>query len=203
MMEVTTRRYPAWTTLGESTGTSSLKGEAVFVDLGEGSDGKPRNLIALLARGMRGENVNFNLLPGQAFEWLFKQQNRVPRFVGTEADVLGLPLGSIAPLRGELLPTLITFNDFKDPATARVVPPDDLERSFGKGVRLHDATIKIVSVRKWPLTLFGLMADPVTRELEKHLLWWNEPNRPAVIALRAAGLVTGASIDAELAFKRG
>src|SRR6266481_1824729 len=61
VMEVRDRRYPAWTTLGESTGQTSLTGEAVFVDLGSSDDGKPQNVIALLVREPRGEKVDFYL----------------------------------------------------------------------------------------------------------------------------------------------
>jgi len=37
------------------------------------------------------------------------------------------------PVTGALIPVLVTFTDPKDPATARALPPDDLEAALGNG----------------------------------------------------------------------
>jgi hypothetical protein len=180
VMEVRHRRYPAWTTLGNSTGESSLKGEAVFVDLGAGADGKPRNLIALLAHGPRAENIDFYLLPGRVFEPLWKQKSATTAFRVPSTELSLLPVGTKAELVGSQIPTLVTFTDLNDPKTAQVVPPYELSKLFGSGVQLRSATIEMVPAGIWPLTLLGLSGDPVTQGIEKNLSW--------VARLRSEGL---------------
>ena len=199
VMEVRDRRYPAWTTLGNNTGESSLKGEAVFVDLGLGADVKPRNVVALLTLGPRGEDVDFYLLPGKVFEPLWKKKFGTPEFRGTSWELAKLPPGTHAELRGNLIPTLVTFADLNDPKTARAVRPNEFAQAFGQGVALRDVGIEIVSAGTWPLTLLGLGGDPVTHGIEKNLGWWSGSNRPAAVALRVAQLHLG---EPELAFKR-
>jgi hypothetical protein len=174
VMEVTTRRYPAWTTLGNSTGESSLTGEAVFVDLGRGDDGRAQNVIALLALGPRGENVDFYLLPGMAFELLWKQKLGTPEFHGTSWELPKLPPGTKAELRGNRIPTLVTFADLNDPKTARVVQPGDFQQEFGKGITLRDVQIEIVSAGKWPFSVLGLSGEPLTHQIAKQLPSWSQ-----------------------------
>lgn len=176
VMEVRHRRYPAWTTLGTSTGESSLKGEAVFVDLGAGADGKPRNLIALLAHGERGEGVDFYLLPGRVFEPLWKQKSATPNFRDPPTELSLLPVGTKAELVGSQIPTLVTFIDLNDPKSAQVVPPNGLSQTFGNGVQLRNVTIEIVSAGIWPLTLLGLTGEPVTWGIEKKITGLKNPN---------------------------
>jgi hypothetical protein len=175
VMEVRIRRYPAWMTLGNNTGGASLTGEAVFVDLGSGADGRPRNVIALLALGPRGEDPNLNWLPDKVFEPLWAQKFRQPGFRGSSLELPKLPAGTKAELRGDLIPTLATFSDLSDPNTLRVVKPDDFEQAFGAGVRLNDVTMEIVTVGPWPLSMTGLSGEPVTRGIAKRLPWWEKP----------------------------
>ena len=104
VMEVRTRRYPAWTTLGNNTGQSSLTGEAVFVDLGPDVDSKPRNVLALLAWGPRGENVDFYLLPDLAFRSLWKQKVSSPDFRGSSWELPKLPVGHQCGVAGRSYP---------------------------------------------------------------------------------------------------
>jgi hypothetical protein len=187
VMEVRTRRYPAWTTLGESTSESRLTGEAIFVDLGAGVDGKPKNVIALLALGPRGENVDFYLLPGMAFE-LWKNKASSPdlrrssygralpfearqqtNYRGDSWDLPKLPVGTSAELRGDLIPTLVTFADLNDPRTARAIRPDDFPKAFGNGFTLREMNIEIVQAGIWPLTLLGLSGEPVSHGIATKL----------------------------------
>ncbi len=116
--------------LPESTGLRSrIEGEAVFVDLGAG-----RNVIAILAHGKSGEQPDrVNMLVQNAFraagrniEWFEAKYQ-----TGT------------APLKGELIPTLVTISDLKDPKTARVVSPDDFEAVFGPGYRFTRASVEV------------------------------------------------------------
>jgi hypothetical protein len=199
VMEVRDRRYPAWTTLGESTGQTSLTGEAVFIDLGSSDDGKPQNVIALLVREPRGEKVDFYLLPDLALRSLWKQKVSSPDFRGASWELPKLPVGTSAELSGDLIPTLVTFADLNDPKTARAIRPGDFPQAFGKGVTLRDAKIEIVPAGAWPLTLFGFSGEPLTMGIEKKLPWWNGHGRPASQALHAAQLYPG---EPELAFRR-
>ncbi len=169
VMEVRHRRYPAWTTLGASTGDTSLKGEAVFIDLGAGPDGKPRNLTALLAHGPRAEQVNFYLLPGRVFEPLWKHKSATPTFRDPATELSLLPVGTKAELVGSQIPTLVTFVDLNDPKSAQVVPPYELSKVFGSGVQFRNAAIEMVPAGSWPLTLFGITGEQVTRGIEKKI----------------------------------
>lgn len=169
VIEVTTRSYPAWTTLGGSSGNSWVTGDAVFVDLGEGENGHTRYLIALLARGLRGEDVDFYLLPELAFASFWKNKGHEANQGDPSSEVSKLPLGTKVQLHGSLIPTLVTFLDPRDPSTARVVPPDNFTQTFGEGVRLRDAILEIVSPGIWPLTLVGLTGEPITRGIETRL----------------------------------
>lgn len=168
VMEVRHRTYPAWTTLGNNTGDSKLTGEAVFVDLGPGDDGKPRNVIALLAFGPHAEMVDFYLLPTMAFESHWRQR---PKQLRPAQEISKLPIGTRTELRGGRVPTLVSFTDVNNPNSVRVVPVDDFPRTFGANVLLHSAEIETVSSGTWPLTWFGIGGEPITTGIEKRLPW--------------------------------
>jgi hypothetical protein len=166
VMEVRTWRYPAWVTLGNSTGESSLKGEAVVLDLGPDIGGKPRNVIALMVLGPRGDDESFYLLPGKVFEPVWAQKPDRGEFRVPSSELPKLPAGTNAELRGDLIPTLVTFSDPGDPKTVRVVRSDDFEQTFGKGVMLRDVKIAIVPAGTWPLTVLGFSGEPLTHMIE-------------------------------------
>jgi hypothetical protein len=169
VMEVRTWRYPAWMTLGNNTGESILKGEAVFVDLGPGEDGKPRNIVALMALGPLGKGHEFYLLPGIVFEPLWQQKQSSPEFRAPSSELPKLPVGTKAELRGDLIPTLVTFSNVNDPKTVRAVPPDNFGEILGKGISFRDAQIEIVASGAWPFSLVGLGGEPLTRGIEQKL----------------------------------
>lgn len=145
------------------------------MDLGPGADGKPRNVTALLALGPRGENVDFYLLPDSAFRPLWQQKVSSPDFRGSSWELPRLPAGTSVELRGELIPTLMTFADINDANTGRAVSPHELSQLFGNGVTFRDARIEIVSAGTWPLTIFGLSGEPISRGIERKLPWWDKP----------------------------
>jgi hypothetical protein len=169
VVEVTTRSYPAWTTLGGSTGNSWVTGDAVFVDLGEGANGCERYLVALLASGLRGEDVDFYRLPMLAYEHLWRRGDHSSDWRDPNLELSKLPPGTRVELSGKLIPTLVTFFDTRDPNTARVVRPDGLAQSFGDTVHLRDVTLETVSSGIWPLNALGLTGEPITRGIETHL----------------------------------
>jgi hypothetical protein len=171
------------------SGSTITKGDAVLVDLGGG-----KNLVALLAqfddKGLDLDGMNYVAL--RAFnaagrKTTFSAMNRI---TGT------------APVTGALIPVLAAFTDINDPAAMRVVGPDDLEATYGKGFGLRGVTVEAVPNGFWPLDLGGALGEPVTRGIEAKLPWWRRPGDPAAAALRAAGLQLKDAIDAKEVFTR-
>ncbi len=170
-------------------GSTITRGDAVFVDLGGG-----RNLVALLAqlddRGLDLDGMNYVAL--RAFNAAgrntsFNEMNRI---------------SGAAPVTGALIPVLATFSEPGDPATMRVVKPDDLEAAFGKGFQLRGITAEAVPNGFWPLDFGGALGEPVTRGIEAKLPWLNGPGDAAAAALHAASLTSKAAVDAKQAFTR-
>ena len=129
---------------------SSVKGEAIFIDLGDG-----KNIVATLVFGPTGANVDrLSSLAAEAF-------NRDKAFWYKKApDWTGK-----AELHDELIPTLVTFSNPADPATARVVRPDEFEMVFGPGYRFKGAWLEMTT------------DDVVWQRIEEKLLWLNHMER--------------------------
>jgi hypothetical protein len=147
--------------LPEMRGLSyGARGEAVFVDLGQG-----RHVIALLTFGAHGQDqdrlnglVWAALAPGKRGNW--REQFKL---TGS---------GDLPP---DSLPTLVTFADVNDPTTARVVQPQEFESVFGPGIRFKRAWLETVSAGIWPLSLVGITGEPITSGLERKLPWLPHP----------------------------
>ena len=169
-------------------GHTTTKGDAVVVDLGGG-----RNLIALLAhldKTLDLDGINYVALRAYraaGSNVSFNELNRAPGAV---------------PVTGALIPLLVTFSDPGDPATARAVPPDDLEAALGNGFRLHGVSAEVVPNGLWPLDFGGPLGEPVNRGIEAKLPWLKLVDGSAAVALRAAGLPGGEGIDPRDAFTR-
>jgi hypothetical protein len=131
--------------------------------------------VALRAYKAAGRNVSFNELS---------------RLTGT------------APVKGAVLPVLVSFADPVDPGTARAVPPDAVEAALGKGIRLRGISAEVVPNGFWPLDFGGPLGDPVTRGIEAKLPWLKNVDDAAGRALQAAGLRAGDGVDAKQAFTR-
>lgn len=176
VIEVTLQKQPViiW---GVIPVLPSVRGEAVFVDLGQG-----RNVIGLLATGPYGQNVGY---PAGLVSALF----------GLRLDDVDLPIYPALHGRRELpenlLPTFVTFADLNDPKTARAVSANDFERVFGKGVRLEHVWL-------------AMTTDPVTTQIDTKLPWWKRRGRPADEAYQTwiRGRA-GPAIEPETLFKRG
>jgi hypothetical protein len=170
-------------------GSTQTRGDAVWVDLGGA-----KNLVALLAhiddKGLELDGMNFVAL--RAFNAAGRKTtfNAMNQMTGT------------APVTGALIPVLAAFSDVNDPATMRVVRPDDLAATYGKGFGLRGVTVEAVSNGFWPLDLGGVLGEPVTRGIEAKLPWWGRAGDPAAAALRAAGLASKETIDAKEVFTR-
>lgn len=131
--------------LTDSNIRTGLKGDAVFLDLGNG-----KNVTALLALGPNGQNVDgIVTLAVKAFGCTVCQDRLVEwRNFTHRSGTRDLP--------PSLMPTLVTVSDSKDPATARVVAPGEFEAVFGPGYRFKRAWIEMTT-------------DPVTRGIEEKL----------------------------------
>jgi hypothetical protein len=129
----------------------TLRGDATTVDLGGG-----QLLFALLAYEHSQEPHSTGAIPLKFFNenayWATDTFKRVERASGR---------GTIT-LPQKLYPRFLRFRDIKDPTTAELVDPDNLEKSFGPGIRLVRVTIKITG-------------EPVTRGIRK-VLPWLSPN---------------------------
>ena len=111
-------------------------------------------------------------------------------------------LTGTVPVKGALISVLVTFADPANPATARVVAPDDAEAALGKGYRLQGITAEVVPNGFWPIDFGGMLGEPVTRGIVAKLPWLNGADSAAATALRAAGLPGIDGIDAREAFTR-
>jgi hypothetical protein len=155
-------------------GSTLTKGDALFVDLGGG-----RNLVALLAhtdeKGLDLDGINYVAL---------RAYNAAGR--NASFSTMSRMTGAVK-VTGALVPVLATFADPADPATLRVVQPDDLQTSFGQGFRLQGITAEAVPNGFWPLDFGGPLGEPVTRGIEARLPWWGRAHG-AASALEAAGL---------------
>lgn len=138
---------PKW--LPQNTSLSSgLHGEAVFLDLGGG-----KNIVALLALGASGEHymgpdLAARALRGEGPEKMLKSfwYRDAPQWTGS------------AVLDGVLLPAFATFGDTARPETARNIQPDEFEKAFGRGFRMKRVSIEMTK-------------DGVTRTIATRLLW--------------------------------
>jgi len=169
-------------------GQTRTKADAVFVDLGGG-----KNLLTLLAhidQSVEFDGMNYVALRAYNDAGRKVSFNDMSRMTGA------------VPVKGALIPVLVTFTNPGDPATARAVPPDDLEAALGKGFRLRGISAEVVSNGLWPLDFGGPPGEPVTRGIEAKLPWWNRSDDAAAIALRAAGLPAAEAIDPKQAFTR-
>ena len=112
-------------------GQTRTLGDAIFVDLGQG-----KNLVALLAhvdKNLVLDDMNYVALRA----YLAATGKRVPFSEMSR-------LTGVVPVKGELIPVLVSFADQAMPGTARVVLPDDAEAVLGKGYRLQGISVEVV-----------------------------------------------------------
>jgi hypothetical protein len=170
-------------------GHTRTVGDAVFVDLGDG-----KNFVALLAHldgKLDFDGINYLALRAYTVAGGKRVSfNEMNRLTGT------------VPVKGTLIPVLVSFADPANPATARLVSPDDLAAVLGSGYRLGEITAEVVPNGFWPLDFGGPLGEPVTRGIASKLPWLNGSDNPSATALRAAGLPDVEAIDAKEAFTR-
>jgi hypothetical protein len=156
-------------------GHTRIGGDAIFLDLGSG-----KNLVSLLAHLDKSLDLDgMNYLALRAYG-----AARGGRVSFREMS----QMSGAVPVTGELIPVMLTFADPGDPGSARLVAPDDMERTMGKGFRLHSMTAEVVPNGWWPIDFGGRLGEPVTRGIETRLPWLNGADDAAAVALHAAGL---------------
>lgn len=170
-------------------GHTAAAGDAVFVDLGGG-----RNLVALLA------HLDEKKLDLDAINYVVLRAYNAASGKRVNFNDLSKLSGS-APVKGELIPVLLTFADPADPGSARAVPPDQSEAVLGKGYRVRGLAAEVVPNGFWPVDFGGPLGDPVTRGIATRFPWLDRPDTAAA-ALRAAGLPGEAAAQAREAFTR-
>jgi hypothetical protein len=171
-------------------GHTRTRGDAVLVDLGGG-----KNLVALLAH-LDNTSLDLDSMNYVALRAYSAAGGKRVSF-NEMSQVTG-----IVPVTGALIPILVTFTDLSDPATARMVPPNDLGAVLGKGFRLHGMSAEVVPNGFWPLDFGGQLGEPATRGIEAKLPWLKSADNPAEKALQSAGLPAGEGIDPKQAFTR-
>jgi hypothetical protein len=174
-------------------GRTTTRGEAVFVDLGQGR-GEGRNLVALLAHQQGGkldlDQINYVALRAYGAA----RGNRV-----SFSDITRQT--GIVPVQGEVIPVLVSFGDPKDPKTARTVASDHAEGVLGDGYAIRGLTVEVVPNGLWPIDFGGVLGEPVTRGIDAKLPWLATPGAAAT-ALKAAGLPLVGTTEAQEAFAR-
>ncbi|MGY2906248.1 hypothetical protein [Bradyrhizobium sp. URHC0002] len=171
-------------------GQTRTLGDAIFVDLGQG-----KNLVALLA------HIDNNKLELEGINYVALRAYTAASGKRVSFNAMSAQTG-IVPVKAELVPVLVTFDDPAKPASARAVAPDDAEAVLGKGYRLQGITAEVVPNGFWPIDFGGMLGEPVTRGIVAKLPWLNGADSAAAAALRAAGLPGVDGIDAREAFTR-
>lgn len=170
-------------------GQTSTSGDAVFVDLGGGS-----NLVALLA------HLDDNKLDLDAANYVALRAYNAAAGKRVNFNDMSKQTG-VVPVQGAVVPVLVSFSDPSDPSTARAVPPDNAGEVLGKGYRLKGVTAEVVPNGLWPIDFGGPLGQPVTRGIVARLPWLDRPDG-ASPALRAAGLPPEVAGDARETFTR-
>jgi hypothetical protein len=99
-------------------GHTNSRADALFVDLGGGG-----NLLALLAH--LDASLDLDGIDHLALR-AYGEASGKPMSFNAMSGMTG-----IVPVRGALIPVLVTFRDLADPATMRVVAPDDSRSGAG------------------------------------------------------------------------
>jgi hypothetical protein len=197
-------KEPTWGPIEARGVNPVLHGEAVFVDLG---GGKP--VIMLLAHGPQAAGDGFAFLPMRLLGGTWNTQHK---------------LTGKGELKGKLIPTIVSFSDLNNPASARIVYATGVEgdldivsrarspgkvlidrfsETFGPGYAFKRATLEMVPVGIWPLNLIGITGTPVTRGIERKVAWVGDYTQETA-AWRAMqnGKTTGPAGLPDMLFKR-
>lgn len=113
----------------ESHADISVKGEGIVVDLG-----KKGVFFALLKSKKLGSDYRYYIV--------FTEFPSEFDILSPDAIRYYSKLKAKKEMTFDNLPILVHFRDNKDPKTVELVDPENLEKTFGKGVKLVSATIE-------------------------------------------------------------
>lgn len=112
----------------EMNNSVSVKGEAVVVDLGE------KGVLFALLKGNDDNDYGYRIV----FNEFQRSGATTPEGIKFYSS-----LKAKKKLAFDKIPMLVRFKDINDPKTVELVDPYDLEKTFGKGVKLVSATLEM------------------------------------------------------------
>lgn len=135
-----------------------VRGEAVAVDLPGGTT------LFVLLRSLNEVDwaayVFPKLAPQRKGEPFADQLDNVLEVTGVRVLPRMWPPRLYVP-ESPAYPLMVTFTDLADPTSVKLVNPDELAATFGKGMRLKRITVELTE-------------DPVTVGIEERFAWWAE-----------------------------
>lgn len=166
--EARVHRNPTWWGMGDArgAGSTSFRGEAVAVDLGNGQ------YVFVLLRRYGFETAWKAFVPEPKLPRNREQSHQMYDRLESLHETRTLPI--------DLYPFFSTFGDIRDPASFKRVNPIDLSSTFGSGFRLRSVTLTMTD-------------EPVTENrIELILPWLEELGRrqPNLIGKPAHGWVS-------------
>ena len=95
-------------------------------------------------------------------------------------------LGETRPISQEHYPLLVTFDDLDDPASVKLVDPDDLAASFGEGYSLKNLTVEITDEEMMLGSVEQILEWINSPEVFKNPIWRNLPSlsQKAILGLK-------------------
>ncbi|MDT2021206.1 hypothetical protein [Methylocella sp. CPCC 101449] len=176
VLEVMTAMNPPWFFLAANDSVTTARGEAIFVDLGNGG-----NLVSLLALGPQASDGGVITLAVRTF-FNYQGGSYDPRWSKILVKMPTEYSGRRAYTSKK--PTLATFTDLNDPSSIREVSYNEPQSVLGSNVH---------QVRFW----IELTRDPVTSTLSLRLPWISDPKLRATAwrLLRKNHLGSGSAPD--------
>jgi hypothetical protein len=179
-------RYETLPDVNGRNHVSRIFGEAIFVDLGQG-----KNLIALLAAGPSGEDVDY---PGRIVFVAFNLDGndpdtpkRLPQLRGKRN--LDIDHSSLYEVTKRFLPTFVTLTDLTNPSTVRVAPFGLFDETFGASFKLRTVAIEMTT-------------DPITKGIENKIPWIGNFGLETAFERQLRGTNAGSSLTPGLNLKR-
>lgn len=169
VLEIVTVQYPAWTTFYTGTSHTIARGDAVFVDLGNG-----RNIIAL---NTLGDDISDTRADNFAPRSFLRADPSTPGGVFWAREMLKRT-GERTVYAGDLNPTLVTLRDLQDPRSIVSVPFHSPATVLGAD---------ILRVRSW----IELTKDPVTWKLKDRIPWIEDFEATEIAVQIVRGRPTG------------
>lgn len=181
--------HPNRSYAGSGSVGTQIKGDALVVDVGNG-----KGAVVLLAHG--GQPLDLEAINYIDLRAIIAATGQRVQFRELKS------LAASAPVTEGRTPVILAFSDMADPASARVVEPEQFETALGTGVRLRGIRVETLPPGWWPIDFGGALGEPVTRNVESKLPWWRNSETSAAAALQAAKLALPEGIAASQPFRR-